>query len=164
MDCEYSNIMQKKVLLRCQTLCSCKRRVIWRGGDETTTRSRILFYKSLPAQAALRLQPHSLPSQGAELGINHITKDTSSLAIHRCLTWIPGVNRCETSEITLDDVGAPLLLLNVFRVCIQEGKKQTKEAFTHLPTCLEAFSKNFAFDATLQKRKKTFSTKSTSGT
>lgn len=37
----------------------------------------------------------------------------------------------------------------------KDRKKGKKEAFTYLPTCLEAFSKNFVFEATLQKKKKT---------
>lgn len=36
-----------------------------------------------------------------------------------------------------------------------DQNKDIEEAFTYLPTCLDAFSKNFVLEATLQAKKRT---------
>lgn len=116
----------QKVLLRCSVNVNCVRQ---RGGDETTTRSRTLFYTSLPT--ALYLQSHSLPRQGAKLGMNHHKRHivVGNLQMSDMNTR---VSQREQSEITVDDVGVPLLLLNGFSVCHQERKNRQKRP---LRTC-----------------------------
>lgn len=38
---------------------------------------------------------------------------------------------------------------------MSDQNKDIEEAFTYLPTCLDAFSKNFVLEATLQAKKRT---------
>lgn len=76
------------------------------------------------------------------------------LAICRCLTR----RREPTGAVGISSRwrhGVPAAAKSVKRWPSRE-EEETKEAFTYLPTCLEAFSKNFAFDATLQEKEEMF--------
>lgn len=94
--------------------CDLKRRLIDKESDSLLQTSSCTGSSSFAASFTAKSgsQAGDKPHQKRHVRVGH--PQTSDM----------NTRSENTVEITVDDVGAPLLLPNVFRVCIQERKKK----------------------------------------